>query len=311
MGTRKLQQVHYPFLIISLEGTITLSTSDRKRLQHPAVAGVILFHQQDGPTAQIQELIHTIKAINNEIVIMIDQEGGSVKRFSYSAPMLGSHYDLAQLDQPQCYDQIAQTAAYLKEIGVDLNLGPILDIHSLACPIIGERNRAFSEDPMIIEKYASIWIQAHQDYGVMCSGKHFPGHGLAEIDSHLGRVEDKRCLEELEALDIKPYQALVSQLDSVMLAHITYSTIDRVIVPHSRFWIDYLRNKLNYKGIVISDCLTMKGISGTIEEKVTGALRAGCDWMFICHDYTAMDQILSLDYTVDSHLALSRIKSLS
>ena len=96
-----------------------------------------------------------------------------------------------------------------------------------------------------------------------------------------------------------------------MLAHITYPKINQTIVPHSSFWIHYIRDRLQYKGIIIADCLTMKGIKGSMPSKVDKALEVGCDWMFICHDFSAVNDVLSQSWSIENTLAKSRLSSVN
>ena len=125
-------------------------------------------------------------------------------------------------------------------------------------------------------------------------GKHFPGHGWAEADSHVALPLDSRARGDILANDAAPYRWLGSMLAGVMPAHVVYPPIDQQPAGFSRRWINLLRDDLGFTGAVFSDDLLMAGAgaAGGVAERAAAALDAGCDFALVCNDTAAMDQVL-------------------
>jgi beta-N-acetylhexosaminidase len=130
--------------------------------------------------------------------------------------------------------------------------------------------------------------------GMANCGKHYPGHGWAEADSHVDIPFDARPRADLLAADAAPYRWLGRQLTSVMPAHVVYQAVDDAPAGFSRRWIDLLRGPLEFTGAVFSDDLLMQGASaqGTMPDRARAALKAGCDLVLVCNDTNAMDEVL-------------------
>ena len=140
-------------------------------------------------------------------------------------------------------------------VGIDINFAPVLDINKGISSVIG--NRSFSEDILEVINNASDYIDGMHEAGMKSTGKHFPGHGNVLEDSHIELPVDERELHELLSEDLKPYIKLNDKLDVIMCAHILFSEVDKNIPSFSHTWIkDILRNKINFKGLIISDDLS-------------------------------------------------------
>jgi beta-N-acetylhexosaminidase len=173
-----------------------------------------------------------------------------------------------------------------------------LDINRNLSNIIG--NRSFSDDILEVINNASDYIDGMHEAGMKSSGKHFPGHGNVIEDSHLELPEDERELSELMNEDIKPYIELKDKIDVIMCAHILFSKVDKKIPSFSNTWINnILRNKLNYKGLIFSDDLSMLGSGNeSLTNKVKMSLDAGCDMLIICNDRSGVKEVIEyLDKT--------------
>ena len=160
---------------------------------------------------------------------------------------------------------------------------------------------------------ASDYIDGMNEAGMKSSGKHFPGHGNVIEDSHIELPEDERELHELMNEDIKPYIELKDRIDMIMLAHILFSKVDNKIPSFSDTWINnILRNKLNYKGLIFSDDLSMLGSGNeSLTKKVKMSLDAGCDMLIICNDRSGVKEVIEyLDKTdIEQTSGISEIKS--
>lgn len=268
-----------------------------ERLQHPLVGGVILFTRNYRSPEQLHRLTETIHALRQPpLLIGIDHEGGRVQRcregFTRLPPMraLGALWDRNPEAAVQGARQIGFVlAAELRECGVDLSFTPVLDLDWGRSTVIG--NRAFHRDPQAVSALAGGLIEGLRRAGMAACGKHFPGHGWADADSHVALPTDSRSLAAL-APDLMPYRALA--LDAVMPAHVIYSDIDSQTAGFSSYWHNYLRNALKFDGVVFSDDLSMAGasVAGDGVGRATAAWAAGCDMLLLCNAPEIVDDVL-------------------
>jgi beta-N-acetylhexosaminidase len=157
-------------------------------------------------------------------------------------------------------------------------------------------NRSFSDNPKAIIELAKAFVDGQHQAGMTSVGKHFPGHGFIHEDSHEEISIDNRSLAEMEN-DIDCFESLVNhRLGAIMPGHVVYKKADNNPASLSSFWLkDFLRKKLNFKGIIISDDLSMKGVADyipDISERVLQALTAGCDVVLICNKPEDVDKFL-------------------
>jgi len=151
--------------------------------------------------------------------------------------------------------------------------------------------RAFHRDPEVVAELAGELISGLRQAGMIACGKHFPGHGWVEADSHVAIPVDERMLEELTP-DMLPYRRLA--LDAVMPAHVSFPRIESKPAGFSSYWIDLLRNDMNFDGVVFSDDLSMEGarVAGDIVARATAAYRAGCDMLLVCNSPDSVGELL-------------------
>lgn len=282
--------MQYGSVMIDLEGK-TLLPTEHALLAHPRVGGVILFSRNYQDIAQLKALIADIRAAAAKpLLLAVDHEGGRVWRFNEGFTKLRSakHYgDLYQQDPTEglkaAHNAGAVMAAELLDCGIDFSLAPVLDVEKGVSEVIGDR--AFSSDPKVVSELAKAFIEGMNAVGMRATGKHFPGHGGCAPDSHIAQPVDNRSLEALLADDLIPFSQLSSSLSAVMPAHITYPAVDNVPAGFSRRWLqDILRGQLGFQGVIISDCLSMKGaaIGGDFVVRAQMALDAGCDMVILC-----------------------------
>ncbi len=303
---------HRP-IILDVAGT-KLTSNDRRRLQHPLVGGVIYFSRNCKNRKQIAELSRSIKAIRSDLIISIDHEGGRVQRFRSDGfthlptmRALGKVWHAAESKLKQGYQALkamhaARACGYvlaseLRSCGIDLSFTPVLDLDYGNSEVIGDR--AFSKDPRVVSMLAQNLMHGLLQAGMGNCGKHFPGHGYVEADSHVDIPVDRRGLRSILAQDTLPYGWLNNSLNAIMPAHVIYPKIDLCPAGFSRYWLrDILRKKLKFTGAIISDDLTMEGarqLQGKpldLSDAVCAALNAGCDLTLICNQSIKGSQVL-------------------
>jgi beta-N-acetylhexosaminidase len=177
---------------------------------------------------------------------------------------------------------------------VDFSFTPVLDLDFGRSSVIGDRS--FSRDPQIVFALAKSLNEGLRLAGMANCGKHFPGHGWAEADSHVAIPVDERSLEEILNDDTKPYEWLDLSLASVMPAHVIYPKVDENPAGFSRVWLhSILRQELGFEGVIFSDDLSMEGasVAGSVVKGAEMALDAGCDAVLICNRPDLADQLLS------------------
>ena len=302
-------------LIIDIDGK-NLSNDDKTILSSKHIGGLILFSRNFDSYDQLDNLIKEVHLIKENIIIAVDQEGGRVQRFEKEYTKIPSMQDASlfakQNDDKEFIKDLAWLiSSELIAVGIDINFAPVLDINRNISSIIG--NRSFSNDILEVINNASDYIDGMHEAGMKSTDKHFPGHGNVIEDSHLELAKDQRKLQDLVTTDIKPYIELKDKLDVIMCAHILFSKVDSKIPSFSDTWINnVLRNKLNYKGLILSDDLSMLGSGNdSLINKVKMSLNAGCDMVIICNDRSGVKEVIEyLDkIDVEQTSGISEIKS--
>ncbi len=292
----KLISLPHGPLMIDIAGT-TLTDLDRERLTHPLVGGLILFSRNYQSPAQLNVLTGEVHSLRNPpLPITIDHEGGRVQRCREGFTRLPPMRALGELweREPQEAKHAAQAIGYvlaaeLRACGIDFSFTPVLDLDWGRSGVIG--NRSFHGSPEGVIALAGALIDGLKEAGMGACGKHFPGHGWAEADSHVAIPTDERTLDEL-APDIEPYRQL--RLDAIMPAHVIYTNIDSKPACFSTYWHSYLRNVVKFDGLVFSDDLSMEGasVAGDIVARASAAWEAGCDVLLVCNAPDAVGDLL-------------------
>ncbi|MDR2851728.1 MAG: beta-N-acetylhexosaminidase [Burkholderiaceae bacterium] len=294
--------LHAP-LIIDIAGP-ALSADDRRRLTDPHVGGVIHFARnwqgggQGGGQgrAAMGELNAQIKALRPDVLIAVDHEGGRVQRFRDDGfthlPAMRALGQAWMLD-PMHAVQRAEACGFvlaseLRAVGVDFSFAPVLDLDHGGSSVIGDRS--LHRDARVVALLAQSLAHGMLRAGMGCCGKHFPGHGYVQADSHVAIPIDRRSLRAILADDARPFEWLAGSLSAVMPAHVIYARVDARPAGFSRRWLqDILRTRLGFEGAIFSDDLGMEAarfIDGQrldYTEAALAALDAGCDLALLCN----------------------------
>ena len=272
--------------------------------------GSVVYFEYDVPSqsavrnvaspAQLKQLTHDLQAAASvPLLVSIDQEGGMVNRLKekYGFPASVSQQFLGQQDDLALTREYATaTAKALASAGINLNLAPVVDLNiNPDSPAIGHYERSFGADPELVTRHALAVIGAHHEQGVLCTLKHFPGHGSASTDSHLDIVDVTKTWQESE---LEPYRAIIAagEADAILTAHV-FSPLD----PENPATLSaatingVLRGQLGYDGVVITDDMGMGaivkhyGLAAAIEK----AINAGVDMIALGNNgYLYIDGII-------------------
>lgn len=282
-------------LMLDIAGT-WLTAEDRQILRQPEVAGLILFGRNIEHPRQVRELSSAIRAVRPDLLLAVDQEGGRVQRLRQGFIRLPAMRAIADNVNAEV---LAEHCGWLMAIevlavGLDLSFAPVLDLDHQRSAVVG--SRAFEGDAQRATRLAAAFIRGMSAAGMAATGKHFPGHGWAEADSHVAIPVDERSLEQIRASDLQPFAQLSRQLAAVMPAHVIYPQVDDRPAGFSRRWLqEILRGELQFSGVIFSDDLTMAGahVVGDAACRIEAALTAGCDMGLVCNDRAAAELALS------------------
>jgi len=302
--------------MLDLQGT-EVTAAEKELLGHPATGGVILFSRNFESPEQIQQITSQIHEIRKPaLLIAVDQEGGRVQRFKEGfarLPAAARFGDLYQHDHQKALRITADIAwlmaSELRSVGVDFSFAPVLDINSGLSQVIGDR--AFHQNPAAISQLARAWMKGAHEAGMPSVGKHFPGHGCVEADSHHELPVDHRSYTDMEALDLLPFAELIEAgLDAIMPAHVIYDQIDPHLAGFSAFWLkDVLRKKMAFQGVIFSDDLTMAATEsvGDYVDRANLSLEAGCDMILVCNNQPAAETVLDALVEYSNPVSQSRL----
>jgi beta-N-acetylhexosaminidase len=270
--------------------------------------GVILFDRNVDGTVQniespeqLRDLVASLQELSGDtLLVAVDQEGGQVCRLRQRDGFIGSE-SAAVLGQQEPDISTAPAAAamagVLAEAGINLNLAPVVDLDfNPDNPIISRYNRSFGNRVSVVTAHARAFIAAHHACGIACCLKHFPGHGSARGDSHLGFVD---ITDDWREQELEPYRRLFSQGfgDAVMTAHVIHRQLDREGVPATlspHIVKGLLRKELGFDGVTMTDDLQMRAIADRfgLKEAVQRAVLAGVDLMIIGNNLERSGNVL-------------------
>jgi beta-N-acetylhexosaminidase len=264
---------------------------------------VILFARNYESPSQLAELTAAIRAVRSpSLLISVDHEGGRVQRFREGFTKIPAMRELGKIwdEHPHRARHLAQQAGYvlaaeLRAYGVDFSFTPVLDVDYGQSSVIG--NRAFHTNPHAISELAHGLLLGLRQGGMHTVGKHFPGHGYVQADSHLAIPVDEREYVDIELCDLIPFRRMIEYgLTAVMPAHVIYPKVDARPAGFSPVWLkQVLRGELGFQGVIFSDDLSMEGatVAGGIVQRAEAALNAGCDMVLVCNKPESADELLA------------------
>ncbi len=266
----------------------------KNALENFPVAGLIYFEQNILNESQFKEMINNSQSYSDiPLLIGADEEGGDVTR-------IAGTFDVAQLQPMFCYkDQGTSTAksnaetiaSYLKKYGVNTDFAPDADIWSNPDnTVIG--TRAYSDDFSQAAELVGAAVSGFKNKNEICAIKHFPGHGDTEQDSHKELAHITKSISNVKSQEFQPFKSgIESGTDMVMVGHLIVdelgdnipATLNKTIVT------DWLRNELNFNGVIITDSMSMDAIIDNygIESAVVNSINAGIDLILMPSDLSA------------------------
>ena len=286
-------------------GGMKLTCSMREHLRSYPVGGIVLFATNISSQSQMTALIRDFqRSAGNSLLVAVDEEGGPVARLANSSafdlPKFPSASAIGTTGDPEQARTMGRTiGGYLKHYGFNLDLAPVADVNSNPLnPVIGRR--AFSSDPDVTAGMVRAAVQGFHEAGMLCTLKHFPGHGDTLEDSHAGTATSTKTWEEMKAVELLPFEAgIAAGADVVMAAHITTPNATEDGLPASLSYTiltERLRGELGFTGVICTDGLGMKAITDHYSpaEAAIAALDAGADLLLLPADlHEAFDGVVA------------------
>ena len=255
-------------LVTGFPGT-ELTEDFRRMVREYKISNVILFRENITDCAQLKQLCGEIQALvrretGHGAFITADQEGGLVTRLPGDAVNVPGAMAIAATGDPEnAYRAGLLTGRELRALGVNFDLAPSVDVNSNPeNPVIGARS--YGDTPQEVSRYANRMIRGLLDGGVLCSAKHFPGHGDTDTDSHLALPCVDKSMEELERTELLPFrEAVRAGVPAVMTTHILFPQLEPEHLPATmsrRIMTGLLREQMGFDGLIVSDCMEMRAI---------------------------------------------------
>lgn len=270
------------------------ANADAKTLiQEAHIGSIIYYNWSNGLNSpdQVRQLSEGLQKLAEQtphsipLLIATDQEGGVVARLTKGFTIFPGNRALAITKDLALTEQYAFISGEeLQAVGVNMNLAPVVDVNNNPKnPLIGIRS--FGDSPTEVIDLAKSLLKGYHSAGVITTLKHFPGHGDVEVDSHIDLPQIKKTKEELAQIELLPFTQLVNDADVIMTAHLMVKALDPLnCTTLSKSSLDFLRNDIGFKGVIISDSLVMEGLlknCTSIDEAAIRALEAGCDLVML------------------------------
>jgi beta-N-acetylhexosaminidase len=284
-------------LLVGGFGGSELPSEMARALAEGRRGGAILFKRNLPSLAAARELCaRVLDAAPRELppFIGVDQEGGRVGRLPPPFLSLPPMRVLGSLGDASLDEEVGSVLGLeLALLGFNLDFSPVLDVDSNPKnPVIGDR--AFSSDPAEVSRLGLAFARGLESSGVLACGKHYPGHGDTDTDSHFDLPVVKGDLERLAAVELEPFRAAArAGVASLMSAHVVYPALDATApatLSH-RIATELLRGELGFGGVLFSDDLEMRALSDRMSaaQSAVAAVRAGCDALLVCSDFSLQE----------------------
>lgn len=276
-------------LMIGLPGAV-LTDDDVKLFRETSAAGLILYRRNfESPAGLVSLLTSLEEALGRRLLVSTDHEGGRIVMLGQGTTIFPDNLAVASAgDVAQARAQGRIEARELRRLGVDLNLGPCLDVLTdRYSPNIGIRS--YGKDPKTVAKFGIARLRASEAGGVACCVKHFPGKGHSPLDAHLKLPTIDSTWEQMRNLHLPPFaEAIAAGVSCVMTSHPRYPNLDPSGEPATfsrRLVDDLLRRELGFTGVIVSDDLEMGAVSEvtSIGQATVQTAAAGHDLLLVCH----------------------------
>ncbi|MCT2537102.1 beta-N-acetylhexosaminidase [Aquibacillus koreensis] len=286
-------------IIAGVEGT-SLQPNDEKLIKNYHVGGFIFYGNNLTTHQQTKELIQDFQEKNRAnplpLFMSVDQEGGRISRIPGVEEMPTNELIGKRNDPDYAYRIGQKLGQQLNSVGFNLDYAPVMDINSNPNnPVIGDRS--YGDNASVVSQLGIQTMLGIQSENIIAVVKHFPGHGDTSVDSHIELPIVDKSLQELNKMELIPFkEAIDSGADVVMVAHILNPNLDPTY-PASmskKVITDILRSQLDFKGVVITDDLTMGAVMNNfgIGDAAVDAIQAGSDIVLVAHDYHKVVQVI-------------------
>ena len=286
-------------LMLGLKGP-EISKEERNLLVKEKIAGVILFQRNILSFRQLFELCQELKSLASKrkassyFFIGMDLEGGKVNRLAHlkEGPSWPSALQMSRLPKEKLFQLARKKGLLLSALGVDINFAPVADILLKNSSVL--ETRTFGNQQKKLTSCVLTYARGLAEGGVMPCLKHFPGHGGVAEDSHESLPKDTRSLKSLTPQIAIFKQALTAPVPFVMTAHLEFARVERGSATFSKFFLrQILREQLHFKGVIVSDDIDMKALTGLSPgRRFFKALVAGCNLILCCQKQKTPYQIL-------------------
>lgn len=282
-------------VMIGIQGT-KVDDDSLYMLHQFHMGGVILFDRNMDSPEQVKQLTSDLQAQSNEKVplfIGIDEEGGDVVRMAEKLTPPPSQKEIgATGDIEQAKTWAIKTAKSLKDMGINVNFAPVADVGS-------NDKRSYSTDANTVIDFVRAATKGYQQENIIYSLKHFPGIGKGKVDSHIDSSSIDVAKEVLMTEDILPFKTIIDESVPndyfILVSHLKYLALDEEYPASlsSKIMTDLLRNKLGYKGIIITDDMEMGAVANHNDFRSIGvnAVKAGADIVLVCHEYEHQQEV--------------------
>jgi len=294
----KLAELVGERLVIGIPGT-GITPEIVRHFQELHAGGLILYRRNFASPSQLKKLIADLEeALGRKLLVATDHEGGRVIMFREGITVFPDNLAVGTAGKIEYAGRQGEIEAKeLRRLGVEVNLAPVLDVLTAAySPNIGIRS--YGQDWRLVAQMGAARIAAMQRHGLSACAKHFPGKGHAPVDAHLGLPVIPSTWKEMKEVHLLPFvQAIATGVDLVMSSHPYYPNLDPypgMIATFSRRIIyEYLRQELNFKGVIASDDLEMGAIKAICPIGAAGVLAAGAghDLLLVCHHPQAQKEV--------------------
>lgn len=284
-------------LVVGFDGQ-ELPTGLGRALRAGERAGTIVFRRNVGSMDQLRALTASAQVLSPDLplLVAIDEEGGRVSRLPKELAFGPTMREVGRVGDERLAERIGcAIGATLASVGVNLDFAPVLDVDSNPDnPVIGDRS--FSRDPGEVARLGGALARGLARGGVLGCGKHFPGHGDTDLDSHLALPRIAHDRARLDAIELAPFRALAGSLDSIMSAHVVISALAEgpaTLAPNVMTTL--LREELGFEGVLFSDDLEMRAVLDLHppRESAVLAIAAGCDAVLVCKHEENVEEAFS------------------